>query len=840
MFHFPYYENDEGTYLSQAWSLIKFGKIAPYTYWYDHAPAGWFFIALWFELIGSFFAFGTSVDTGRVFILILHVLSTFFLFDIARKLTGRLFPAVISSLIYSLSPLAIYFQRMVLLDNIMTFWVLLSIWLLIQTRLTLKYVILSSICFGIAVLTKENAVFFLPGLLYILYSYVHKNHKLFAISLWISISFSFISLYFLYAIFNSELFPQGFLGNNSPHVSLISTYKLQLERGTNYSLWDPRSDINISFIQWLHSDMYFVLSTIIVTFCSLFLSIKIKRFRIVMLLVCFFLLFLVRGKLTIAFYVIPLIPFAALLIALFLDLLVSKWFLTRSTFSYNLASIILTIFVIGSFINYNFYRSFTADETSPQIQTVDWIKSHLDPQSKIIIDDAIYVDLHDMRYPGDKIFPHADWFWKVEKDPQVQRETFNNDWMNIDYIILTHDILKQIKDYSFIKKSLENSHPMKLFNNGKTDIQINNNYSSNGDWMYIYQMNNKNKIIMAESWKNYKARFIKSYGQVIDPQTNSTTSEGQSYALLRAVIQGDKPAFDGILAWTKDHFWYRNDKLTSWHWNIKEKKVDDSNSASDADEDIALALLFAYRRFGDPSYRIKAEEIIPDIWKKEVVQIKGRYYLTAGSSAKQGNGYLVNPSYFSPATYRIFAQIDTNHDWNKLAGDSYAILNDLSQGQKTASTLPPNWFFVDSDTGVMKSASKYKGSEADVYSYDAFRIMYRVALDNIWFHTPESTAYLRKMSPFFQSLWEKKKKFAAVYTLQGKPRTSYDKVSTNTAPFAAFLVTDPSTSTQIYKKTILKKYIDEADSWQDTNNYYDQNWAWFATALYTNRLQNLW
>src|SRR5260221_3594573 len=64
MFHFPYYENDEGTYMSQAWSLLKLGQVEPYTYWYDHAPAGWIFIALWTLLSGGFFTFGASVNSG--------------------------------------------------------------------------------------------------------------------------------------------------------------------------------------------------------------------------------------------------------------------------------------------------------------------------------------------------------------------------------------------------------------------------------------------------------------------------------------------------------------------------------------------------------------------------------------------------------------------------------------------------------------------------------------------------------------------------------------------------------------------------------------------------------
>src|SRR5437899_7066958 len=45
MFHFPYYEDDEGTYMSQAWAIVKEGQLTPYTYWYDHAPVGWIQIA---------------------------------------------------------------------------------------------------------------------------------------------------------------------------------------------------------------------------------------------------------------------------------------------------------------------------------------------------------------------------------------------------------------------------------------------------------------------------------------------------------------------------------------------------------------------------------------------------------------------------------------------------------------------------------------------------------------------------------------------------------------------------------------------------------------------------
>src|SRR5258708_31355739 len=88
MFHFPYFENDEGVYQSQAWALLTKGKLAPYTYWYDHAPGGWIFIALWILLTGGFFTFGFSLNSGRMFMLVLHIVSCIFLYFIGKRVTG--------------------------------------------------------------------------------------------------------------------------------------------------------------------------------------------------------------------------------------------------------------------------------------------------------------------------------------------------------------------------------------------------------------------------------------------------------------------------------------------------------------------------------------------------------------------------------------------------------------------------------------------------------------------------------------------------------------------------------------------------------------------------------
>ena len=65
--------------------------------------------------------------------LILHVANVYFLFQIARKFTRAVcWRPTIACFFFNFSPLAVYYQRMVLLDNIMVFWFLLSMYMLLH------------------------------------------------------------------------------------------------------------------------------------------------------------------------------------------------------------------------------------------------------------------------------------------------------------------------------------------------------------------------------------------------------------------------------------------------------------------------------------------------------------------------------------------------------------------------------------------------------------------------------------------------------------------------------------------------------------------------------------
>src|SRR5436309_14373172 len=113
MFAYPLYLGDEGIYMEQAWAVLKGIGLSPYTYTYDHAPAGWLVIAAWLRLLPRGVAqWGMAENSGRVLMLLLALCSTALLYRLARRFTGSDAAAVVAALTFALSPLSLYYGRM--------------------------------------------------------------------------------------------------------------------------------------------------------------------------------------------------------------------------------------------------------------------------------------------------------------------------------------------------------------------------------------------------------------------------------------------------------------------------------------------------------------------------------------------------------------------------------------------------------------------------------------------------------------------------------------------------------------------------------------------------------
>ncbi|MDB5082679.1 MAG: glycosyl hydrolase [Chloroflexi bacterium] len=357
---------------------------------------------------------------------------------------------------------------------------------------------------------------------------------------------------------------------------------------------------------------------------------------------------------------------------------------------------------------------------------------------------------------------------------------------------------------------------------------------------------------LAATWASYKQRFIEPSGRVIDPTAdNITTSEGQSYALLRAVWMNDRATFDKVLEWTQTNLQPDgSNKLFAYKWGRAADnswKVLDASSASDADCDIALALVFASRRWNDLKYWKLALEVLTAVWDREVVEILGVPYLTAGDWAASKATVSLNPSYLAPYTMRIFAAIDPYHNWPGVVDSSYRVIQGCSEtalAGTQAVKLPANWCGINRTTGQLTVAQDYPRLDTN-YGYDAFRTMWRVALDYRWFGDSRALDYLN-WSDTLRLKWKQDGKLAAIYDYSGKPVQAQEDLAVYGGNLANFLFTEPSLASDMVNSKLLAAFnkAGAADSgnlagWGDPENYYSQNWVWFGLAFYADALPNL-
>ena len=729
----------------------------------------------------------------------------------------------------------------------MIFLVLFAYLLVIDSKNRVHNYLISAVVFGCAILTKENAIFFIPAFLYSVYFTGHFKHNRVMLVNWVLVTGYVVSFYFLFALLKSEFFPSGTrFGGSEAHVSLIETLKFQALRDGGSVFHPETSSFWKNALLWFEQDKLLIIGGSISGILLLFFGIVTRRHKYVSLCVlslCFW-WFLVRGGVVIEFYVTPLIPILAIQLAVFVT--VPHIYISQHKLKVLLG---MGAVLLSSFYYYRYgqesrafaqnntgHRIYSTNQTRGQLEAVKWIDKYLDEGSVIIIDNYSYLDL---RYPDDgnyKVFNNAHSYWKVDNDKDVKQGVLKNTAQNIDYIAVTPQMRSDLEMgvSKLVTTAINSSILVKSFNTSGWGVEI---------WATRYP-----KQILNRSWESYKQHFIKHGAYVVDPSNNTVTSEGQSYALLRSVWINDKKTFDDVWNATKN-------KLLNEHgtvaWNstlINSSKIiiKDKGSATDGDTDIALALIFAYKKWGQEQYLNDARTLLDAIWQTEVKEFNGKNYLVPGPWAKDKEEVVINPSYLSPYAYRIFAQVDSEHPWMRLVDTSYEMLSGCTDttlnGVGIGVGLPPNWCALTQYDEFIQNYDL--GLSSTEYSFDAVRTMWRIALDYKWYKEPRAKQYLIKSSEFFKKQLQRDGKIYTGYTHSGDVFENYESVLGYSFVLSNFMVTNNGEVDDFYKDRILKKFYEDFDLkrsyWEDPDNYYTQNWAWFNTALYAEMLPNLW
>ena len=235
MHTFPAFFDDEGTYVSQAYAVDKLHALAPYTYWYDHPPLGWIALGGWGSVASLFNASSSTIGGSRTFVFLLFVVSAALLYGIARRLA---LPPALSALavgLFGLSPLAVDYQRMVLLDNIAMPWLLGAFFLALTPTRRIAAYAGSAVLFAAAVLTKETFVLLLPALVVLIWTSCPRSTRRFAIAVFGSLVTSIGAFYPLFALLRGELL------SGKHHTSLLDGIRFQLSRVGGGSVFDSHS-----------------------------------------------------------------------------------------------------------------------------------------------------------------------------------------------------------------------------------------------------------------------------------------------------------------------------------------------------------------------------------------------------------------------------------------------------------------------------------------------------------------------------------------------------------------------------------------------------------------------
>jgi 4-amino-4-deoxy-L-arabinose transferase-like glycosyltransferase len=474
MFGYPLYLGDEGIYMSQAYAVAKLGKITPYTYWYDHSPVGWLQIALWTIVSGGFNTFGTAIDSGRVLMLLFHLGTVLLLYRVVLQMTGQTWLAFAASLVYTLSPLSLIHGRRVLLDNIMAFWMMMSIFCFLNHRNRIAPMLYSGICYAIAVLSKENAILLLPAFTYGLWSQLRlrQYNSRFARMLWLFAAGSIISGYLMFAALRGELFHWPGISDSS--VSLFRTLFWQTGRKSDNLF------MHNLYMDWLRRDAWLLWAGGAVTIGYLIWGDAKKRF--VALLSALMFLSLMKGGAGLDFYILPTLPLLTLLNALLVQDILrwvgsQKWTIAgRRITSKSIIFPALSLSLISLMLVANLSRYpeiFTLKQTKLQHDALAWIRQNVPAQSKLAIDDDLWVDLR-LGNSQDSKYPYAHSHWKIAGDPEIYHDLLKDDWRNLDYLVLTPGLGQrfQEKGGNLLGPAYKNSESVVMFDDGTASVEI--------------------------------------------------------------------------------------------------------------------------------------------------------------------------------------------------------------------------------------------------------------------------------------------------------------------------------------------------------------------------------
>lgn len=490
MYNSPHQADDEGTYVAEAWAVLHWHTLAPYTYWYDHPPLGWILMAGFFAVSGGVRHYPSAIDAGRMFMLVLQEISAVLVYILARRMRLARWTSALAVLAFFLSPVAIEFHRMAYLDNIGTPFVIGAFVLALSPRRHLGAQATSGMLFAMGVLCKETYLLLLPALAWQIWRNSDARTRAFVMCTSATAFVLTVGMYPLYAALRGELFP------GPGHVSLLGSIEWQVSgRQGSGTILDSASAAGQTLHQWLGFDPWLMGAGLVM----LPICLARRSTRAISGALAIELLTLLRpGYLPIPF-VIGILPFAAVVGAGGLDALWNwrpalaedwgpSWRGRLSKPAWRLGSaqgsagyvglrlvgpVLALMCLVGTVVGAAPAWARGDDALmrhGPEDNYLDathWIEAHVSKHDRILVDDSFWLDLVDAGYPANQVV----WFYKIGTDPEVDKR-FPQGWRDFQYIVADDTIRSYAPGRPWLTQALDHGRPVASWGSGVYQVTI--------------------------------------------------------------------------------------------------------------------------------------------------------------------------------------------------------------------------------------------------------------------------------------------------------------------------------------------------------------------------------
>ncbi len=274
-------------------------------------------------------------------------------------------------------------------------------------------------------------------------------------------------------------------------------------------------------------------------------------------------------------------------------------------------------------------------------------------------------------------------------------------------------------------------------------------FPQNEVYKYGIYPSNRNHTDLDTTFTNWKARHVTSQGaggyrRVLWDTLRITVSEGIGYGMLISVNMNDKPLFDDLFGYYNIHLGPNG--LMNWIIDsLGNNFFGLQGSATDAEEDVAYALILADRQWGSGgsiNYMQAAINLINKIFEYEVDTV----YNLPKSGDEFGGLYRVNTSYFAPAYYRAFGYYTGNSQWDSVINGCYNYLMFINND---TTGLVPDWCQPDG-TPMPPCPPPFTCKYS--YHYDATRTPWRIGMDYLWYGEVRANNFCSLISSFARSV----------------------------------------------------------------------------------------